>query len=125
MYSTSLTNPDISDQLKTLDIGRELIIADSAEPKSLEEMHRLGWNIKPSKKGPDSVRQGIDIMKRHKAHRPKGSNLIKEMRNYKWQTDKNGRNINRPVDTFNHAIDLQCATSVSTNSSHSGKYYIS
>lgn len=127
MYSTSLTNPDISDQLKTLDIGRELIIADSAEPKSLEEMHRLGWNIKPSKKGPDSVRQGIDIMKRHKLHIVQGSsNLIKEMRNYKWQTDKNGRNINRPVDTFNHAIDAVryvCLNQLTT--SHSGKYYIS
>ena len=104
-----------------------MIIADSAEPKSLEEMHRLGWNIKPSKKGPDSVRQGIDIMKRHKLHIVQGSNnLIKEMRNYKWQTDKNGRNINRPVDTFNHAIDAVryvCLNQLTT--SHSGKYYIS
>ena len=48
------------------------------------------------------------------------------MRNYKWQTDKNGRNINRPVDTFNHAIDAVryvCLNQLTT--SHSGKYYIS
>ena len=127
LYSTSLTNPDISEELDRLGIGRELIIADSAEPKSLEELHRLGWNIKPSRKGPDSVRQGIDIMKRHRLHIVGDSpNLTKELRNYKWQTDKNGRNINRPVDTFNHAVDAiryVCLNKLTT--SHSGKYYIS
>jgi phage terminase large subunit len=82
------------------------IWADSAEPKSIEELHRMGWNIKPTAKGADSVMAGIDILKRHKLHVVKGGqNLIKEFQNYKWQEDKNGNLLNRPIDAFNHLVD--------------------
>ena len=78
--------------------------ADSAEPKSIEELHRMGYNIKPTQKGTDSINAGIDMLKRYKLH-IKGSNLMKEMENYKWLEDKNGNLLNKPEDKYNHAID--------------------
>ena len=127
LYKTGLTNRDISIELDKLNLERTPIICDSAEPKSIEELFRLGHNVKPSKKGPDSVRLGIDIMKRHKLHILSDSlNAQKEFRNYRWETDKNGHNINRPRDNHNHIIDAVryiCINRIGT--SYSGKYYIS
>jgi phage terminase large subunit len=107
LYHTNLTNQDISDKLTQLGLTRfDEIWADSAEPKSIEELHRMGWNIKPTAKGADSVMAGIDILKRHKIYLVKDShNAIREFQNYKWQEDKNGNLLNRPIDAFNHAID--------------------
>lgn len=127
LYETGLTNQDIAERLKTI-IGdkRTPIIADSAEPKSIEEIHRMGWNVKPSKKGPDSIRVGIDIMKRHKLHATKDStNLHKELQNYQWETDRNNRQLNKPKDIHNHAIDAiryVCINRIGTG--YSGKYFI-
>ena len=105
IYETNLTNRDISEKMKALGIDRRAeIFADSAEPKSIEELYRMGWNIKPTKKGADSINAGIDVLKRYKLHIT-GVNFIKEMRNYKWVEDKNGKLLNKPIDAFNHAID--------------------
>jgi Phage terminase large subunit len=69
LYHRGLTNSDIAVRLKEFGITRAWeIVADSAEPKSIEEIYRLGFNIKPASKGPDSVRQGIDIVKRFNLH---------------------------------------------------------
>ena len=115
LYSTGLTNPDIGEELDKLDV--ETIIADSAEPKSIEELFRLGHNVKPARKGPDSIRQGIDIMRRHKLLvTAESTNLQKELRAYRWEQDKNGRNLNRPVDKDNHGIDA--VRYVCLNSAH-------
>jgi phage terminase large subunit len=82
------------------------IIADSAEPKSIEELTRLGWNIRGAKKGPDSVQHSIDILKRYKINVTRRSvNLRKELNRYKWKIDRSGKPINEPVDTSNHLID--------------------
>ena len=107
LYHTNLTNQDISEKLTEMGLTRyDEIWADSAEPKSIEELHRMGWNIKPTAKGSDSVMAGIDILKRHKIFVTKESkNAIREFQNYKWQEDKNGNLLNRPIDAFNHAID--------------------
>jgi phage terminase large subunit len=107
LYERNLTNQDIADKLSEYGVDRYIeIIADSAEPKSIEEIRRSGFNIKPATKGPDSVLNGIDILKRHRIHVTKQSvNLIKELNNYKWITDKNGNKLNKPVDAFNHALD--------------------
>jgi phage terminase large subunit len=107
LYERNLTNQDIADKLSEYGVDRYIeIIADSAEPKSIEEIRRMGFNIKPATKGPDSVLNGIDILKRHRIHVTKQSvNLIKELNNYKWITDKNGNKLNKPVDAFNHALD--------------------
>ena len=82
------------------------IIADSAEPKSIDEIHGHGFNIHPCRKGADSVRAGIDYMRSHKLYITERSvNGIKELRNYKYKEDKNGKILNAPVDAFNHFID--------------------
>lgn len=106
IYQTGLTNRDINDKLKLNEVERKEVFADSAEPKSIEELYRMGWNIKPATKGQGSVNIGIDMMKRYQIHVTKDSvNMIKEFRNYKWQEDKNGNILNVPVDMFNHTID--------------------
>lgn len=106
-YSTGLTNPDISNQLAQCGISKNIIIiADSAEPKSIEELRRLGWNITPAMKGPDSVNLSIDILKRYKINITRSRrNLIDELSRYKWKTDRSGKTLNQPIDEHNHLID--------------------
>ena len=105
LYSTNLTNQDLNREFQKIEIGRyDEIFGDSSEPKSIEELHRMGWNIKPTQKGADSVNAGIDMLKRYKIHII-GSNLMKEMENYKWMEDKNGNLLNKPEDKYNHLID--------------------
>lgn len=127
MYHTQLTNSDISEKFAELGLTRyDEIWADSAEPKSIEELHRFGWNIKPTAKGADSIMAGIDILKRHKIYVTKGSdNTIREFQNYKWQEDKNGNLLNKPIDKFNHAIDaVRYATFNRLSKPNYGRYAI-
>lgn len=107
VYRTGMTNNDIANLFTSIGIDRRSeVYADSAEPKSIEELYRRGFNVKPTLKGADSINAGIDIMKRYKLFiTPRSSNLRKEMENYKWTEDKNGNLLNKPVDAFNHAID--------------------
>ena len=107
VYRTGMTNNDIANLFTSMGIDRRNeVYADSAEPKSIEELYRRGFNVKPTLKGADSINAGIDIMKRYKLFiTPRSSNLRKEMENYKWTEDKNGNLLNKPVDAFNHAID--------------------
>jgi len=105
LYHTGLTNQDIAQRLDGFEYNRrEPIYADSAEPKSIEELYRMGYNVKPVTKGKDSVLAGIDILKRYKLF-IQGPNLEKEFQNYRWEEDKNGNLLNKPVDKYNHAID--------------------
>ena len=127
IYRTGMTNPDISNVLNSLGLDRRTeIYADSAEPKSIEELHRMGWNVKPTQKGADSIIVGIDVLKRHKLFvTPRSSNLIKELQNYKWVEDKNGNLLNRPINAFNHAIDaLRYATYNKLSRPNFGRYAI-
>jgi phage terminase large subunit len=107
IYETGLTNPDISKRLA--EIGHEsneLIIADSAEPKSIEELRRMGWHVRPAVKGSDSVMNGIDSMKRYLIYiHSVSKQLIEEFGSYTWKKDKNGNALNVPIDAFNHGID--------------------
>ena len=126
LYEKRLTNTDLANKLKEFRIDRQSeIIGDSAEPKSIEEIYRQGFNIKPAKTGA-GIHLGIDIMRRYKLHITKDSlNAIKEFRGYKWATDKNGDVLNVPVKVNDHLIDATrylCLNKLSIN--HSGKYYI-
>lgn len=103
LFSTGLTNQDIAQRLTELGFNKQkVIVADSAEPKSIEELRRLGFNVQPATKGQDSIRASIDILKRFKINITSNStNLKKEFMNYKWdEKDKT-----KPVDYFNHGID--------------------
>lgn len=107
LYATMMTNSDIIGRLRELNINRGTeIISDSADPKAIEEIYRAGYNAKACKKGGDSVRFSIDILKRYKRHIAADSvNLQKEMRSYRWRTDRNGNTVEQPVNRLNHAID--------------------
>lgn len=111
LYSEGLTNSDIVARLKLV-TGRPAgyrwdIVADSAEPKSIEDLRRAHLTVEGANKGPDSVRSGLDQLKRYRLNVTVGStNLRKELANYKWAVDrKTGKPTNEPVDAFNHCID--------------------
>lgn len=102
VYRTGMVNSDIA---KILPSG-VVIYADSSEPKSIEEIKRYGKTIKGVTKGKDSINYGIDVMQRQEYLVTKAStNLIKELRSYCWDVDKQGVRMNKPIDHFNHAID--------------------
>jgi len=107
IYQTGLTNQDLGAMMKGLGITlNDEIIADSAEPKSIEELYRMRFNIHPCKKGADSVRNGINAMKEYKLHvTPNSVNLQREFSSYSWKQDKKGIWLREPVDMFNHGID--------------------
>ena len=123
IYEKRLLNIDISNKLKELSIAG-VIIADSAEPKSIAELQSYGWMIEPAKKGQDSIRQSINTLKRYKINVTQSShNLRKELNNYKWKQNKDGKLENTPVDFLNHAIDATryvCLNLLSNGSQ--GKY---
>ena len=101
LYQTGLTNPDIYNALEK----DNKYVGDSAEPKSIEELKRLGMRIEGAVKGKDSIKAGIDILKRYKLNLI-GTNLVKEFKAYKWKVDrKTNQPINEPVDFLNHLID--------------------
>ena len=105
IYRTGMTNQDIANEFQRLGLDRrDEIFADSAEPKSIEEIHRMGWNVKPTWKG--AINAGIDMVRRYRLHVTEDSiNTIKELRNYKYIEDKNGQLTNKPIDAYNHALD--------------------
>jgi phage terminase large subunit len=107
IYCKGLTNPDISDELVRIGHSpNECIYADAAEPKSIEELNRLGWWVKAAPKGPDSVLNGIDGIKRYPVHiHTNSKDVIGEFSSYTWAKDRNGRATNKPIDAFNHSID--------------------
>jgi phage terminase large subunit len=107
IYESGLTNEDIANRLKQFGVTRQQeVICDSAEPKSIEELYRQGINAKPTKKGADSIKNGIDVLKRFKIHLTnRSTNLRKEFRSYKWAVDKTGKSTGKPIDKFNHGMD--------------------
>ena len=126
LYRTMMTTNDINKFLLSLNIQREMIFADSAEVRLIDELRRMGWNIRPSIKGRDSVNAGIDLLKRYKLHITKDSdNAIQEFRNYKWKEDKNGKMLNIPIDDHNHLIDsLRYGTYSILSKPNFGRYAI-
>lgn len=106
IYQKGLSNKQIADTIKNLDLHSTLIKADSAEPKSIDELKLYGLNIIGTTKGRDSIMQGIQFVQDQRISITKRSvNLIKEYRNYMWQTDKEGKILNIPEDNYNHAMD--------------------
>jgi phage terminase large subunit len=106
MYHKGYTNQDISQYFTQSGIDRSVtIVADSAEPKSIEEIRRMGWRIEGANKGKDSILNGIDILKRFRINvTNRSTNLLKELNAYKWK-EKDGNATNVPIDSFNHGMD--------------------
>lgn len=106
VYRKSLSNKQIADMINNLEKPQTLVVADSAEPKSIDELRLYGIGALPAQKGPGSILQGIQYVQDQKISVTKRSiNLLKEYRNYLWQTDKEGRTINVPEGGFDHALD--------------------
>jgi phage terminase large subunit len=103
-YRKGMSNQEIANTLKAID--QALVIADAAEPKSIDEIRAYGINIQPAEKGQGSVKQGIGYVQSHKISVTKRSvNVIKEYRNYLWKTDKDGKILNEPEHEFSHSMD--------------------
>tara|TARA_R110000824_G_scaffold51787_1_gene144162 strand:+ start:1460 stop:2623 length:1164 start_codon:yes stop_codon:yes gene_type:complete len=126
LYRTQMTTYDINIFLKEQNLLSNPIYADSAEPRLIAELRRMGHNIFPSLKGKDSVNAGIDLLKRYKLHITSDSNnAIQEFRNYKWKEDRSGKLINVPEDKNNHIIDpTRYATYSLLSRPNFGKYAI-
>ena len=123
LYEKGLTNADIADKLDGFR-GQEFI-ADSAEPKSIEDIRRRGFRIRPCEKGRDSVRSGIDKLQQYQLMVTSNSvNLIKEFRGYTWATDRTGKETGEPIDNMNHAIDAVRYTAMEKLKARSGQYSI-
>ena len=104
LYRKGMSNKQLADVLTASDYA--LVIADSAEPKSIDEIKAYGVAIKPTLKGKDSVVHGIQYVQEQKISLTKKSlNVLKEYRNYLWDTDREGKTINKPEDGFDHTLD--------------------
>jgi len=106
-YKTGMLNPVIGKTLRENGINSSIdIIADSAEPKSIDEIKAMGFRIEPAEKEPGSKMNGIDILKRYKMNITRRSkNIRRELLAYKWKEDRIGKPMNEPVKDFDHAMD--------------------
>lgn len=106
LYETKLTTTDLIERLKVLNIQRaDEIFCDNAEPKTIEELVRAGFNAKPAEK---DVYAGIQKVKSQPLNiTPDSSNLIKEIKSYKWKVDKDGKvhPDESPVKIWDHLCD--------------------
>lgn len=105
-YQKGLSNKQIADIILALDEPQKLVVADSSEPKSIDEIKSYGVNIIGATKGQGSVNQGIQFVQDQKISVTKRSvNIIREYRNYMWKTDKEGTIINEPEHQYSHSMD--------------------
>ena len=106
MYEKGLSNKRIAETIQGMGYGKEKITADSAEPKSIDELKSLGLRVKGAAKGKDSITNGIQwIQDLEIIIHPRCVNFMTEISNYTWDTDKFGNKLNVPIDDFNHLMD--------------------
>ena len=106
MYEKGMSNKRIADTIKDMGYGKERITADSAEPKSIDELKSLGLRVKGAAKGKDSIKNGIQwIQDLEIIIHPRCVNFLTEISNYTWDQDKFGTKLNVPIDDFNHLMD--------------------
>ena len=107
MYKPGMSNEQIADWIMSHGYGKEKIVADSAEPKSIDRLKDLGVRrVKAAKKGPDSIRAGIDFLQDFEMIiHPRCVNFLTEISQYAWAKDKFGKLKGTPVDEYNHLMD--------------------
>lgn len=106
MYAAGLSNERIANNVQSMGYGKERIIADSAEPKSIDQLKGLGLKVKGAEKGKDSVNHGIQFIQDYEIIiHPRCVNFLTEISNYTWDKDKLENKLNRPIDDFNHLMD--------------------
>lgn len=106
IYKKGLTNRMIYQEIQDAGYAKEKITADSAEPKSIDELRELGLRVHGARKGRDSINNGIQYIQDYQiiVH-PRCVNFLTEINNYTWDSDKFGSRINVPIDDFNHLMD--------------------
>ena len=107
MYQKGMSNKAIYERINQMGYSKEKITADSAEPKSIDELSGLGLRrITPAMKGKDSINNGIQFIQDFEIIiHPKCVNFLTEISTYTWDEDKFGNKINKPIDDFNHLMD--------------------
>ena len=107
MYEKALSNKDIYNNISRMGFSKEQIIADCAEPKSIDELRYYGLRrMQGAKKGKDSINNGIQwIQELEIIVHPRCVNFLTEISNYQWDEDKFGNKVNKPIDCFNHLMD--------------------
>lgn len=107
LYKKALTNRMIADEITSMGKAKEKIVADSAEPKSIDELYDYGlYRVIPARKGKDSINNGIQFIQGFKIIiHPSCTNFLTEISNYTWAKDKFDKPINKPIDDFNHLMD--------------------
>lgn len=107
MYKQGLSNRQIYQEISDMGFAKERIIADSAEPKSIDELRSLGLTrIRGAEKGKDSIMNGIQFIQNFKIIiHPRCVNFLTEISNYTFAKDRFGNTVNKPIDEFNHAMD--------------------
>jgi phage terminase large subunit len=125
IYQKKLLNSDISNLLTSNDI-KDVIYADSAEPKSIAELKTYRHKVLPCTKGKDSIVYGINLINQNKIYiTSRSKNLIKELQSYTWIKDREGNTVNKPIDAFNHCIDAaRYAITSQLATPNKGKYFI-
>lgn len=106
MYEKGMSNARIAEWVKGAGYGKERITADSAEPKSIDQLKGLGLRVSAAKKGKDSVNNGIQFIQDLEiiVH-PCCVSFITEISNYTWEKDRFGKMLNVPIDSMNHLMD--------------------
>ena len=105
-YKTGVTNKTIAEQIKKMGYGGQRIVCDSAEPKSIAELQEEGIKAEPSCKGKDSVNHGIQLIQNYEiVVHPRCTEFYKEISNYCWAKDKDGKLTDKPDHEFSHGLD--------------------
>ena len=105
-YQSGVTNKVIASKIKEMGYGGQVIYCDEAEPKSIAELQEEGIKAEPSRKGKGSVNHGIQLIQNYEIIiHPKCVEFLKEISNYCWSTDKNGRPTDKPDHEFSHGMD--------------------
>ena len=107
LYKKALSNEQIYEEIRRMGYSKEKIIADCAEPKSIDRLYTLGMRrIRKARKGKDSIINGIDFIQDYKLYiHPRCNGFLTEINNYAWAEDKTGLKLNKPIDDFNHLMD--------------------
>ena len=117
IYQKGMQNTAIYNAVEKLGFKKEIIVADSAEPKSIDHLKGLGlYRIKASKKGKDSINAGIQFIQDFKIFiHPRCVNFVTEISNYAWDKDKFGKSTNKPIDDFNHYMRNNSVRTIDRN----------
>ena len=106
LYQSGLSNGKAFEKITEMGYSHELIVADSADPKSIAELKGYGLKVTAAEKGRDSIMAGIRFLQDFRVYvHPKCVNFLNEISNYGWKTDRFGHLLDEPADEYNHLID--------------------